>query len=93
MMIYVFDKVENIVRKEENAGYQNFLLFLQCFLWLSISRLLMGFCGKELKPYNLTGLLLNPTPLTSQRGLVTKKSVYSMICAQMCYEIVDMDID
>ena len=23
--------VENIVEKEENAGYQHFLLFLQCF--------------------------------------------------------------
>ena len=25
-------KVENIVRKGENAGYQHFLLFLQCFI-------------------------------------------------------------
>ena len=31
MMISVFDKVENIVGKEENAGYQHFLLFLRCF--------------------------------------------------------------
>ena len=28
MMISVFDKVENIVGKGENAGYQHFLLFL-----------------------------------------------------------------
>ena len=27
----VFDRVENIVEKGENAGYQRFLLFLQCF--------------------------------------------------------------
>ena len=32
MMIYVFDRVENIVQKGENAGYHNFLLFPQCFL-------------------------------------------------------------
>ena len=31
MMIFVFDKVENIVGKGANAGYQHFLLFLQCF--------------------------------------------------------------
>ena len=30
-MIYVFDRVENIVGKGENAGYQHFLLFPQCF--------------------------------------------------------------
>ena len=31
MMISVFDRVENIVEKGENAGYQHFLLFPQCF--------------------------------------------------------------
>ena len=31
MMMFVFDKVENIDGKGENAGYQNFLLFPQCF--------------------------------------------------------------
>ena len=31
MMIFVFDAVENIVGKGENAGYQHFLLFLQSF--------------------------------------------------------------
>ena len=31
IMIYVFDRVENIVGKGENAGYQHFLLFPQCF--------------------------------------------------------------
>ena len=29
--ISVFESVENIVGKGENAGYQHFLLFLQCF--------------------------------------------------------------
>ena len=29
--IFVFDRVENIVGKGENAGYQHFLLFPQCF--------------------------------------------------------------
>ena len=31
MMISVFDREENIVGKGENAGYQHFLLFPQCF--------------------------------------------------------------
>ena len=31
MAKFVLDKVENIVGKEENAGYQHFLLFPQCF--------------------------------------------------------------
>ena len=31
MVISVFDRVENIVGKGENAGYQHFLRFLQCF--------------------------------------------------------------
>ena len=31
MMIYVFDIIENIVGKGENAGYQHFLPFLQSF--------------------------------------------------------------
>ena len=28
---FVMDKIENIVGKEENAGYQHFLLLPQCF--------------------------------------------------------------
>ena len=35
IMISVFDRVENIVGKGENAGYQHFLLFPQCFLQFS----------------------------------------------------------
>ena len=31
MMFSVFDRVENTVVKGENAGYQYFLLFSQCF--------------------------------------------------------------
>ena len=31
MVIYVFHRVENIVGKAENAGYQHFLLYPQCF--------------------------------------------------------------
>ena len=31
MAKFVLDKVENIVGKEENAGYQLFLLFPKCF--------------------------------------------------------------
>ena len=31
MMTIVFDRVENIVGRGENAGFQHFLLFPQCF--------------------------------------------------------------
>ena len=31
LKISPFDRVENNVRKGENAGYQHFLLFLHCF--------------------------------------------------------------
>ena len=34
----VFGRVENIVGKGENAGYQHFLLFPQCFQKASFSR-------------------------------------------------------
>ena len=30
-LLFVLGRVENIVRKGENAGYQHFLLFPQCF--------------------------------------------------------------
>ena len=31
MTISLFDRAKNTVGKGENAGYQQFLLFLQCF--------------------------------------------------------------
>ena len=31
MVKFVLDTVKNIVGKQENAGYQHFLLFSQCF--------------------------------------------------------------
>ena len=31
MTISLYDRIENTVGKEENAGYQHFLLFPQCF--------------------------------------------------------------
>ena len=33
---FVLERVENIVEKGENAGYQHFLLFPQCFQKASI---------------------------------------------------------
>ena len=38
MMIDVIERVENTVGKGENAGYQLFLLFPQCFQKLSCQR-------------------------------------------------------
>ena len=37
---FVLGRVENIVGKGENAGYQHFLRFLECLQTLSFSRLL-----------------------------------------------------
>ena len=34
---FAFDRVENIAGKGENAGYQHFLLFPQCFQKASFS--------------------------------------------------------
>ena len=42
-IISVSDRVENIVGKGENAGYQHFLVFLQCFQaasWLGVVTIL-----------------------------------------------------
>ena len=38
VMISLCNSLENIVDKEENAGYQHFHLFPQCFQKLSFSR-------------------------------------------------------
>ena len=46
MIISVFDGVENIVGIGENAGYQHFLLFPQCFQKVPFSD--MSLCGNEL---------------------------------------------
>ena len=47
--------VQNIVEKGENAGYQHFLLFSQCFPKLSRSGSLnIGMCDKELRLYKIS---------------------------------------
>ena len=49
IMIYLFDREENIMGKGENAGYQHFLLFPQCFQKAFLNVLLKsGSCVKEL---------------------------------------------
>ena len=42
MMQLFFDKVQNFVGKRQNAGYQHFLLFPQCFQTASSSGALKG---------------------------------------------------
>ena len=44
MIIYVLDRVENIVGKGKNAGYQHFLLFSKCFQKHFGPRLLKPVC-------------------------------------------------
>ena len=34
---FVFDRIENVAEKGENAGYQHFLLFPQCFQKVTFS--------------------------------------------------------
>ena len=57
---FVLERVENIVGKGENAGYQHFLLFPQCFQKAStIGSLKSGLCGKELSHYERDVKYLN----------------------------------
>ena len=45
MIISVFDRVENVMEKGENAGYQHFLLFPQCFKTASFPDTSKGVIG------------------------------------------------
>ena len=55
MAKFVLDKTENIVGKEENAGYQHFLLFPQCFQKaFSSGSLKVGIAYEELTQYQTT---------------------------------------
>ena len=62
MIISVFDRVENIVGKGENAGYQHFLLFPQClekasfpesskgvFVWEWFQHIKVAICGRKIQ--------------------------------------------
>ena len=59
MTISVFDRLENIVGKEENAGYQHFLLFTQGFqkasFWASLK---LGIVWERIKHH----VVFNPLP-------------------------------
>ena len=49
MMISLYYKVESVVGKRENPGYQHFLLSPQAFKKACFSgSLKLGLCGKEL---------------------------------------------
>ena len=53
MVISVFDRVENIMGKGENAGYQHFLLFPIMFSkGFFFKGVKSGLCGKELADNN-----------------------------------------
>ena len=54
MMISLSDRIENIVGKGENAGYQHFLLFPQCFPNTFFPQCFPNtFCSGSLKVGNL----------------------------------------
>ena len=55
---FVLERVENIVGKGENAGYQHFLFFPECFQKASVfKKAVKGQDGKEVKSSFL--MLLN----------------------------------
>ena len=72
MTEFVFEKIENIVEKGENAGPQHFLLFQQCFQKPSLSGLIkvwimwlivdIYFCTQELSQLRVRD---NASPMDS----------------------------
>ena len=53
----LLDRVENIVGKGENAGYQHFLLFPQCFQKSRRNQILYGIELKLSPPYRFKSIL------------------------------------
>ena len=72
MIIFLYGRVENIVGKGENAGYQHFILFSQCFLVIKKS----GLCWKRLK-----ALLTCKSKILSSKKLkfILMKQLYAML--------------
>ena len=60
-------RVENIVGKGENAGYQHFLLFPQCFQMAFFSRSFKGLHGKGLTVSQMTNFRLFQTERVCRR--------------------------
>ena len=57
MLTFVFDRTENIVGKGENAGYQHFRLFPQCFQKASFSgSVKVGIMWKRVKEWAKSSL-------------------------------------
>ena len=77
MITSVFDRVENIVGKGENAGYQYFHLFSQCFQKTSFLRSLkVGIVWQSVKAL---ALLLTVSQMTNFR-LFQSESVCRWQC-------------
>ena len=59
-MNFVMGRVENIVGKGENAGYQHFLLSLQCFQKVSLpGSLKVGIVWSRVKPFENNHMLIH----------------------------------
>ena len=67
-MIFLFDRVENIVEKGENAGYKHFLLFPQCFQML---------LSQELYGEELSVKKIFPRPCIKRNTSNTTPRLYS----------------
>ena len=66
MVLCILESTENIVGKGENAGYQHFLLFPQCFQKFSFPSLKFGISGLRLK------LILQGNSCTKESKLADK---------------------
>ena len=65
MIISLYDRLQNIVGNRENAGYQHFLLFPQCFPKpSSLGSLKVGIMWERVKLYCEVNLSLYHTNLT-----------------------------
>ena len=69
IIISLLDRVENIVGKGENAGYQHFLLFPHCFQKAASSgSLKVGLCSKGLNGMRGTGAQFPLKPFLNKPG-------------------------
>ena len=91
-MIYVFDRIQNIVEKGENAGYQHFLLFpqyFQKFLYLRVAK--SGDCGKVLIRYVHTNAGLDNNRIVFF-SLTSQDLLFIKVMAGFDYTVGEMNV-
>ena len=72
-----FHRIENIVGKEENSGYQHFLLFPQCFQkFLFFSLQCVKICHWVVKGFNITSTYICTFYTHTHTHTHTHKKIY-----------------